>query len=40
MFKYQYKVPKSELKTTYGSVCIENIVFDPNEIENALPDIV
>lgn len=40
MFTYKYKVPKSELKTTYGSVCIENIVFEPSEIEKVLPKIV
>ena len=40
MFTYQYKVPKTELKTTYGSVCIENIVFEPSEIERVLPEIV
>lgn len=40
MFQYNYRVPKSEFNTTYGSVCIKNIVFEPNEIEKALPDIV
>ncbi|MCH5250924.1 MAG: DUF1837 domain-containing protein [Lachnospiraceae bacterium] len=40
MFKYKYIVPKSELNTTYGSICIENIIFEPIEIERALPDIV
>ena len=40
MFQYKYKVPKSKFKTTYGSICIENIVFEPNEIERVLPDIV
>lgn len=40
MFTYKYKVPKSELKTTYGSVCIENIVFEPSEIERVLPELV
>lgn len=40
MFQYKYKVPKNEFKTTYGSICIENIVFAPNEIEDVLPDIV
>lgn len=40
MFTYKYKVPKSEIKTTYGSVSIENIVFEPSEIESALPKIV
>lgn len=40
MFKYNFKVPKTCLKTTYGSICIENIIFDPNEIEKMLPQIV
>lgn len=40
MFEYQYKVPKVELKTTYGSIGIKNIIFEPGEIEKALPDIV
>ncbi len=40
MFEYKYKVPKSEYKTTYGSICIDNIVFEPNEIERVLPEIV
>lgn len=40
MFEYKYKVPKSEFKTTYGSICVENFVFNPSEIERILPDIV
>lgn len=40
MFKYQYKVPKVEIKTTYGSIGIKNIIFAPGEIEKVLPDIV
>lgn len=40
MFQYQYSVNKSEFKTTYGSICVDTIVFDPMEIEKALPDIV
>lgn len=40
MFEYQYKIPKVELKTTFGSIGIENIIFAPGEIEKALPDIV
>lgn len=40
MFKYKYQVPKNELQTTFGSICIENIVFDPGEIEKVLPEIV
>lgn len=40
MFTYKYQVPKNEFKTTYGSVCIENIVFEPSEIERVLPEIV
>lgn len=40
MFRYKYKVSKSDLNTTYGSIYINNIVFDPTEIEKALPEIV
>ena len=40
MFQYQYKFPKAILKTTYGSIGIENIVFNPSDLEKALPDIV
>lgn len=40
MFKYKYKVQKNEFNTEYGSVCIENIIFAPSEIERILPDIV
>ncbi len=40
MFNYKYKVPKDEMQTTYGSICIENIVFEPNEIEKILPEVV
>lgn len=40
MFKYKYKVQKKEFNTEYGSVCIENIIFAPFEIERILPDIV
>ena len=40
MFQYKYKVPKSEFSTTYGSICINNIAFEPKEIEKVLPDIV
>lgn len=40
MFAYKYEVPKPESKTTYGSVCIESIVFEPIEIEQKLPEIV
>ena len=36
MFKYKYKVPKKEFDTTYGSICIENVIFEPNEIEKVL----
>lgn len=39
-FEYNYKVPCTEKKTTFGSVCISNIVFDPVEIEKILPEIV
>lgn len=40
MFEFKYKVPKSKLKTTYGSITVENIIFEPSEIEKVLPDIV
>lgn len=40
MFKYKYKIPKSEIQTTYGSICIENIIFEQYEIEKILPEIV
>jgi|GEM_PF-1506418 hypothetical protein len=40
MFKYKYKVPKKEFDTTYGSICIENVIFEPNEIEKVLPEII
>lgn len=40
MFKYKYKIPKTEIQTTYGSVCVENIIFEPYEIEKILPDLV
>lgn len=40
MFEYKYKVPKAEQGTTYGSICIRNIVFEPEEIEKVLPQIV
>lgn len=35
-----YKVPKNECKTTYGSLRINNIIFEPGEIERVLPEIV
>lgn len=38
MFEYMYKVPQN--KTIYGSLRIKNIIFEPNEIEEKLPDIV
>lgn len=31
---------KVKKRTTFGSVCISNIVFVPADIENILPDIV
>ena len=40
MFKYKYKVHKKEFDTTYGSICIENVIFEPNEIEKVLPEII
>lgn len=35
-----YKVPRNEHKTTYGSLRVSNIIFEPNEIERILPNIV
>lgn len=35
-----YKVPQNEHKTTYGALKVSNIIFEPGEIERALPDIV
>lgn len=40
MFEYKYKVPKTEVNTTYGSISIKNIIFEPDEIEKVLPNIV
>lgn len=40
MFEYKYKLPKTSYKTTYGSVCIKNIIFTPEEIQKYLPNIV
>ena len=40
MFEYMYKVPQNEHKTTYGSLRVSNIIFEPNEIERILPNIV
>ena len=40
MFEYKYKFNDNALNTTYGSVCITNVVFDTEELENALPEII
>jgi len=40
MFQYQYKIPKSEIQTTFGSIRVEDIVFEPHEIEKILPILV
>lgn len=40
VFEYKYKIPKTELSTTYGSITIKNIVFDPSELEKVLPEII
>lgn len=40
MFEYMYKIPQNENKTTYGSLRVSNIIFEPKEIENKLPDII
>ncbi len=39
-FSYKYKVLETTHCTTYGSVCVKNILFDPREIENILPEII
>ena len=40
MFEYKYKISKDSNKTTYGSICIKNIVFVPEEIQKYLPNII
>lgn len=40
MFEYKYQVLKTIPETTYGSICIKNVFFEPNEIEKSLPEIV
>lgn len=40
MFQFKYKVEKVKEKTTYGSVCIKNVVFEPKDIEDALPQLI
>ena len=40
MFEHKYTVSKSNLGTTYGSISIKNVIFKPEEIEQALPSIV
>lgn len=40
MFEYMYKIPQNENKTTYGSLRVSNIIFEPKEIENKLLDII
>ena len=40
MFKYYKKVEKAKIETTFGSICIENIVFDSKDIEEMLPKII
>ena len=40
MFEYKFKVLKQDSGTTFGSISINNIVFEPGEIEKALPEIV
>ena len=40
MFKYKFKLKKAKVNTTYGSICIENIIFSPHEIQKVLPEII
>lgn len=40
MFEYMYKIPQNEYKTTYGSLRVSNIIFEPEEIERVLPEII
>ena len=39
-FCLKNKVEKQIISTSYGLVAINNIVFDPLEIENYLPNII
>lgn len=40
MFTYNYRLEKEDKQTMYGSICIDNIVFDTHEIEEKLPTII
>lgn len=40
VFEYKYKFLKTGNKTSFGSVCIKNIIFTPEEIQKYLPDII
>lgn len=40
MFEYKYKNVKSNNDTTYGSICIKNVIFEPSEIEKELSNII
>lgn len=40
MFEYMNKIYKQIYKTTYGSVKINNVVFNPKIIEDELPELV
>lgn len=40
MFYQKYHIEKEDIKTKYGSISIENITFDPIELQNVLPQIV
>ena len=40
MFYGKYFVEKKTIKTKYGSICIENIEFNPDDLQKALPQIV
>ena len=40
MFIEKYFVEKEVIRTRYGSICIENVEFNPNELQQILPQIV
>ncbi len=40
MFIEKYFVEKEVIRTKYGSICIEDVKFDPDELQQMLPQIV
>lgn len=40
MFYKKYFVDKEIIRTKFGSICIENIKFNPDDLQEALPQIV